>query len=397
MKKRTNIRRNIGILIALGLGILLQTVSIPSEGLLRVILRTVHPLYSVKEVDYYESFSRAVLSQISGTVQMYADLPAYDMALGDALTWQMLILEKEKEAAKGKEAQEKVDLSKEDKTKEEKSKEEALTDSVSVSDNALVSRFKSDAEKYAYYESLKDYDTLVQEFYQIDKTTYIDATELNGQAFLQKDMTMQQESDEPQILIYHTHSQEGYADSRPGNPEDTVMGMGELLAANLRAYGYNVVHHTGQYDVQSRDYAYANAAKGLDEIMKEYPTVEVVIDLHRDGVADKTRLVKEIDGKSCAQFMFFNGLCRTRKTGMLEKLPNPNLEDNLAFSFQLQLLAKEYYPTLVRRIYLKGMRYNMQYKPKSLLIELGAQTSTVEEAKNTIPYIAKLLDMVLSE
>ena len=92
--------------------------------------------------------------------------------------------------------------------------------------------------------------------------------------------------------------------------------------------------------------------------------------------------------------MFFNGLCRTKKTGMLEKFPNPNLEDNLALSFQLQLLAKEYYPTLVRRIYLKGLRYNMQYRPKSLLIELGAQTNTAEEARNTIPYIAQLLDMV---
>ena len=76
-------------------------------------------------------------------------------------------------------------------------------------------------------------------------------------------------------------------------------------------------------------------------------------------------------------------------------LPNPYLEDNLALSFQLQLAAAEYYPDFTRQIYLKGYRYNMHYCPKSLLVEVGAQNNTFEEAKNAMEPLADILDRVL--
>lgn len=82
--------------------------------------------------------------------------------------------------------------------------------------------------------------------------------------------------------------------------------------------------------------------------------------------------LRHIDGKPMAQIMFFNGLCRTAARGPINSLPNEYLGDNLAFSFQLQLMANEYYPGLARRIYLKGYRYNMHLCPKSLLVEVGA-------------------------
>ena len=77
-------------------------------------------------------------------------------------------------------------------------------------------------------------------------------------------------------------------------------------------------------------------------------------------------------------------------------LPNPYLEDNLALSFQLQLAAAEYYPDFTRQIYLKGYRYNMHYRAKTLLIELGSQTNTVAEAMNACNPIAHALHMVLA-
>ena len=122
----------------------------------------------------------------------------------------------------------------------------------------------------------------------------------------------------------------------------------------------------------------------------------MVIDLHRDGVREDTRLVTEMGGTRMAQIMFFNGLSRTTRTGDIDYLYNPYIADNLAISFQMQLAASEYYPGFTRRIYLKGYRYNMHYCPKTLLIEVGAQTNTVEEAMNAMVPLADLLNRVLT-
>ncbi len=247
-----------------------------------------------------------------------------------------------------------------------------------------------------YYE----FEKLIQDFYVVDKTTYITAEELDVDEMLKQDLRLKgvvenQVSEGPQVLIYHTHSQEAYADSVPGDESMTVVGAGAKLAQLLEGYGIRVMHHKGQYDVENRDYAYANAEAGLVKILEENPSIEVIIDLHRDGVADDTRLVTEVDGKPTAQFMFFNGLSRLKSTGEIDYLKNENRAGNLAFSFQLQVKCMEYYPNLARSIYLKGYRYNMQYREKSLLVELGAQTNTVEEVYNALPPLAHVISMVL--
>ena len=255
-------------------------------------------------------------------------------------------------------------------------------------------------EKQRTYDwsELTSYDALVREFYAIDPATAADETQLNQKALLGRVLSVQKRTDDqPQILIYHTHSQETFADSIPGNAQTGIMGVGEVLAEILRKqYGYNVMHHMGQYDVEKRDYAYSNSLPALEAILKENPSIEVVIDLHRDEVAEGTRLVTEIGGKKMARFMFFNGLSRTRRLGDIDSLPNENIADNLAFSFQMQVLCNEYYPGLTRRIYLKGYRYNMHLKQRYLLIEMGAQTNTYEECMNSCVPLAQMLDLELS-
>lgn len=245
-------------------------------------------------------------------------------------------------------------------------------------------------------EKLNDFDYLRQNFYIVDSSTTIGSDQLNAEQLLGEDMTITEEGDGPQILIYHTHSQEGYADSTEGDASTSVVAVGDYLAQILtEKYGFRVLHHTGEYDVGDRDHAYSNAAPALEEILEEYPSIEVVIDLHRDSISSDTRLVTEINGKSTAKIMFFNGLCRTVASGNLTGLTNPYLEDNLAFSFQMQLAAAEYYPDFTRKIYLKGYRYNMHYCPKSLLVEVGAQNNTLEEAKNAMEPLADVLSKVL--
>ena len=134
----------------------------------------------------------------------------------------------------------------------------------------------------------------------------------------------------------------------------------------------------------------------MEQLLKDNPSIQVVIDLHRDEMPEGKRLVMDLDGRPTARFMFFNGLSRTKKTGNISYLYNENLEANLAFSFQMQLKAAEYYPGLTRKIYLKGYRYNMHLKDKYLLIELGAQNNTLEEVMNACDPLAHILDLVLS-
>lgn len=245
-------------------------------------------------------------------------------------------------------------------------------------------------------EEYRDFNKLLGTFYVLDSTTTIGADQLNVDTLLGKDMRLQQSGDKPQILIYHTHSQEGFADSIPGDDATTIMGAGAKLANVLQEqYGFQVIHHTGQYDVEARDYAYSKAEPALEQILVENPSIEVIIDLHRDEVAADRKLVIDLNGRPTAMFMFFNGLSRTRQRGDIEYLYNPYIDDNLAFSFQMQIASNEYYPGITRKIYLKGYRYNMHYRPKSLLIELGAQTNTVEEIMNACDPLAHVIAMVL--
>ena len=254
-------------------------------------------------------------------------------------------------------------------------------------------------QQVVFFDEAKLCDTeyLKKLFYTEDPTTMINDEQLNYNKLMEYDATLKQDNSKPQILIYHTHSKEGYADSNPEDAATTIMGVGEYLSALLRnEYGYNVLHHLGQYDLEGRDYAYSNAAAGLEKVLQDNPSIEVMIDLHRDAVKEGTRLVTDQNGMEMAQFMFFNGLCYTRQLGKLTSLPNPYIQENIAFSFQMKLAAEEYYPGLTRKSYLKGYRYNLQYRPKSLLIELGAQTNTLNEAMNSCIPLAQLIDMVLS-
>lgn len=283
---------------------------------------------------------------------------------------------------------------------DEKTDEEADTETVKVQmtqedQNAVLPERKK-AVEYSM-DKLADFDYLVQNFYQVDSTTTIKSDQLNVEALTERNMKISHEPSTPQILIYHTHSNEGYADSIAGDKSTTVVGVGDYLTTLLtEQYGYNVIHDRGEYDAV-RDKAYKEAAPALETILSDHPEIDVIIDLHRDGVGENTRLVTTVDGVPMAKVMFFNGLSRTSALGDISYLPNPYIADNLAFSFQMQLTAAEYYPGYTRKIYLKGYRFNMHYRPKSLLVEVGAQTNTLQEALNAMVPLADVLNKVLKE
>lgn len=266
----------------------------------------------------------------------------------------------------------------------EEAESEQATETVGIQTNPSVKKVIINREK------LKDFDYLRQNFYQVDNTTTIGKDLLNTQELLSKNMTLTKNVNGPQILIYHTHSQETYKGG--GSVVDAGDYLTELLT---NQYGLQVLHHKGKYDVNDRDHAYSNALPAIQKVLADNPTIEVVIDLHRDGVAETTHLVTELEGRPTAKIMFFNGLSYTTARGELTYLNNPYRKDNLAFSFQMQLVAAEYYPNLTRKIYLKGYRYNMHLCAKTLLIEAGAQTNTYEEVKNAMVPLADILAKVL--
>lgn len=366
--------------------------SIKDENEWSLVEKVIDALFSEEDVNTEsESYKTQIESDLSyetilareAADENYVDektgkvIPSVGSADGTSLP------DDEKEVENTKENVEEQDMAQDQTLKDTDSKEAAA-----VADGKVVTFAR---------EKLDDFDYLIQNFYQVDNTTTIGSAQLNADALLGKDVRLSHDASTPQILIYHTHSQEGYADSVPGDASMTVVGVGDYLTELLtQKYGFSVIHHTGQYDVGDRDHAYAKAGPALEQILAENQSIEVVIDLHRDGVGDNTRLVTEQNGVQMAQVMFFNGLSRTTKTGDIEYLYNPYIADNLAVSFQMQLKAAEYYPGFTRRIYLKGYRYNMHYCPKTLLIEVGAQTNTLEEAKNAMVPLADLLNKVLT-
>ena len=249
-------------------------------------------------------------------------------------------------------------------------------------------------------EQLQDFNFLVANCYTVDSSTSVNPDELNAANLLSKDLTIDNSSGEYKVLIYHTHGSETFSDSRPGYVEDTVIGVGDELTRILQEdYGIPVYHDRTVYDVvdgvEDRSLAYDLAGEGVDAILEQYPSIEVVLDIHRDGVRNEVRLVKDIDGRPTAQIMFLNGVSRLNVNGDIDYLYNPYKIDNLAFSLQMHLVGKELYGDLMRRIYIRGYCFNLNKVPRASLIEVGAQTNTVEEAKNAMTPLGAILYKVL--
>lgn len=256
-------------------------------------------------------------------------------------------------------------------------------------------------EKLDKIKKEKDSSLLLKYLYVVDSTTSIDKDLFQVDKMLNRDFSIQK-SKKPQILIFHTHgASENFSDSKDGKIEDSIIGVGARLKKILEEkYGYVVIHDKTPYDKISgridRNKAYNKSLEGVSKILKENPSIEVVIDLHRDGVGNSKKKLTTINGKPTAQFMLFNGLSRNR-SGPIAYLKNPNLEGNLAFGLQVKWKAMELYPDLTVSNYLKGYRYNMHLKERYLLIELGNQNNTVEEAKNAMEPLAEVLAEVLKE
>ena len=242
------------------------------------------------------------------------------------------------------------------------------------------------------YEKLVNFNFVHDNFYVIPSHTALSSTILKPIEFLETDLSVTEKK--PCILIYHTHSQEAFADSDGSGM--TIVQVGDYLEQLLEErYGFDVIHITTEFDMidgkLDRSKAYTYAEQQLTELIRLHPEIDMVIDLHRDGVNDNLHFVTDINGKPTAKVMLFNGISYSNNQGEIDYLYNPYLEENLALTYQMYLLGKAYYPDFFRCIYIEAYRYNLHLCKRSMLIEAGAQTNSFEEVKNAMEPLSELI------
>jgi len=208
----------------------------------------------------------------------------------------------------------------------------------------------------------------------------------------------------PVILIYHTHTHEAYnpldgtaykektGKWRTTDPEFNVIRVGETLSELLRLEGFTVYHDTSDYEMPSLNGAYDRSLAGVEKICAEHPEITVFIDLHRDAYTQGRIVSVEVDGQACAQLMFVVG--DGSATGFRDL---PDVEANTALAQRAMDALARFSPDLVRRMSKKTGRYNQHLSDTCMLIEVGHNLNTLEEALASVPYLARALKTALAQ
>ena len=206
-------------------------------------------------------------------------------------------------------------------------------------------------------------------------------------------------SGSPQVLIMHTHTSEAYAESegaRTTDNEKNVVRVGSVLAKTLEEQGISVIHDKTQNDSPSYNGSYSKALSSISAQLDKHPTIEVVLDVHRDyaeqtkdGKSVQLKPVTEINGEAVAQVMFVVG---TDGLG----LEHPNWKENLAFAVQVQEKLSALSPKLPRPINLRRERFNQHQTKGSLIVEVGTAGNSLAECERAAVYIGKAVASVLT-
>lgn len=205
---------------------------------------------------------------------------------------------------------------------------------------------------------------------------------------------------EPQVLIVHTHATESYLKenrdyytsddlTRTTDNDYNMVALGKIVADKLNSAGINTIHSTTAHDYPSYNESYKRAAETICNYVKKYPSIKVVIDLHRDAIAandtDKVKVTTEIDGKKAAQIMLVMGSQSGNVTNF------PNWKENLKLAVRIQQTVEVMYPTLARSIHFMSKNYNESLTTGSVLIEIGTDGNTIDEAKYSAELLANAL------
>ena len=235
----------------------------------------------------------------------------------------------------------------------------------------------------------------------------VNKTEIDIEKILGEKIDLSVKKDEPSVLIFHTHTTETYqildrgfyeTDFRTRSQSEAVnmVRVGKAICAEIEKAGYGVIHDTVIHD-HSYNGAYAHSREAVEKILEENPSIQVVLDIHRDAIqlSDGTKIkpTAKIKGKKAAQIMIISG-CQE------EGNPITNLPDwkyNLTFAVHLQNKLEELYEGITRPLYFCPRSYNMNVTHCSLLVEVGSDANTLEEAVYTGKCIGVALSEILKE
>lgn len=185
---------------------------------------------------------------------------------------------------------------------------------------------------------------------------------------------------EAKILLYHTHASESFTpgDSAAQGAALSIVATGEELARMLEeSYGLPVLHHCGVYDLPRR-YAYGKARPIIENIVAENPGIELIIDLHRDGVV-RSKTTATMENQELAKILLVHG----RR--------NPGSDKNLEFALSLQRELEAVALPLSRGILQQDFIYNQDLHPYAVLIEVGGHENCIDEAMHSLPYLAEAI------
>lgn len=218
-------------------------------------------------------------------------------------------------------------------------------------------------------------------------------------ALLTRPSALTAKADGPKVLIVHTHTSEAYTSEpgweyessdplRTGDAEHSVVRLGTRVAELLNAHGIETLHDTALNDYPSYNGAYERMRQTIEGYLAQYPSIEMVLDLHRDAANDPAGMpvafTAEVDGARCAQLMLVVG---SDEGG----LTHPDWKENLANALKLQALLNRIAPGLCRDIDLRTERFNQHETPGSLLVEFGCTGNTLAEALRSADYLAQAL------
>ena len=216
---------------------------------------------------------------------------------------------------------------------------------------------------------------------------------------LKQPLQWQLDDGQPAVLIVHTHGSESYTKELGQNYEETaqyrtlnehynMVAVGELLAQLLEHAGIRVIHDKQLHDYPSYTSSYNNSRKSVKEYLKEYPSIRLVLDLHRDAGenSDGSQFATHaiVDGKDSAQIMFLVG---TDESGNY----HPEWRDNLAVAAKLNVLMEDLNPGITRKTTLRAQRFNQDLAEIALLVEVGSAGNTLQEALTAIPILAEAI------
>ena len=209
----------------------------------------------------------------------------------------------------------------------------------------------------------------------------------------------------PAVLIFHSHTSEGYEMierdwyacdyvARSNDETRNIVRVGTEIADYLTKCGYTVIHDKTIHDKSYND-SYPNSRKTVAKHLEEHPEIQIVLDIHRDSViqnnGDKLKFINTIGGKKAAQLMIITGA----EEGKVEDFPD--WEYNLRFALQLQKKCSTMFPGLMRPVLFSQRKYNMDMTRFSLLIEMGSEANTLEEACYSGRMLAASLAALMDE